>query len=469
MTPRMIGGEMPHWSDPSPAGGPALREIVTMARGDTLIVGPHSPELIEAVPGGRVTVLVRGLPDAEALAARPGIEVWCGSLEKLPAVPAYDTVLALAGPDRAVSAESAGLAWSDALHLLLAVLRPGGRLLLGCENPAGLHRLLALPAEPGDQSWGAPASDDPTRPVSLGALRDRLTAAGLGVLRDYAAYPAPHAPRALVSPVALGDPGLHGFLRGALPRAAVPDEPMLADPRDPTGQLLNSGLAAELAPGWVVVAGPEGSPPPPEAVFDSGRLERSGGGWAFAGQPVPPGRNLLEALLAAARAHDLPVVRALVTAWQGSDAADIDAGAVVVDADGRMHGFGVAGEPGAALRCFAESAPGVPAELIAAMAGHAPQVAQPRPGGAGSPPAGVFLREVIAERDRLARELGEVRAALDWHDRRLAERDAELARAYRIIALLKGTAPGRAATAVRGALRTGKRAARTALGQIRRS
>ncbi|MEU4564682.1 hypothetical protein AB0F72_40390 [Actinoplanes sp. NPDC023936] len=474
MNPLLLGGEMPHWSDRSPAGGDALTVLASAARGHTLIVGPHAFPLIDAVPSARVTVLTRGVPDAEALAARyasrPGFEVCCGSLEKLAAVPAYDTVLALDGLDRAGSTESDGLTWADSLGTLLAVLRPGGRLMLGCANPAGLHRLLALPAEPGDEEWGAPAFDDASRPVGAGALRSALAAAGLDVLGDYAAYPDPRSPRALVGSAALRDPDLRGFLAGVVRRAGAPDEPMLADPRPVAVQMLASDLAGELAPGWFVVAARGGSVPLPDVILaatpDVVRLTRTARGWCRSdldSAAVPVGRNLMDALLVAARARDLPGMRALLTAWQGGEFAGVSADGIVVDADGRLHDLrlGAAGDPQVALGHFVDAAPADLAELIAAMTGVAPASAPAWPG------AGAF-REVAAERDRLARELGEAQARLDWYESRLATRDAELARAHRIITLLKGTVPGRAATAVRGALRTGKRAARTALHQFRR-
>ncbi|MBB2941237.1 hypothetical protein FB565_000941 [Actinoplanes lutulentus] len=491
MIPLLLGGEMPHWSDTDPAGGAALATLAAAARGHTLIVGPHSFPLIDAVQSRQVTVLVRGVPDAEALAARyasrAGFEVCCGSVAKLAAVPAYDTVLALDGLDRTGTTESDGLTWADGLAALLAVLRPGGQLLLGCENPAGLHRLLALSEEPGSGDW---AAGDRGAPAGLPQLRERIVGAGMSVLRDYAAYPSPRSPRLLASSAALADRSLHGFFSGALRRAGTPEGPVLADPRPVAVQMLNSDLAADLAPGWFVLAAKGGQATLPEVVLatESGpihHLNRTSQGWIQqatnpdapspvptgrnlldAPSPVPIGWNLLDALLDAARGRDLPALRALLTAWQGGELAGIDADEIVVDGDGRLHdlGLGESQDPGPALRHFIEAAPGDLAELIEAMAGI-----EAAAGGAAIRPGVEAFREVAAAHDRLARELGEARTTINWYEERLAARDTELARAYRIIALLKGTVPGRAATAVRGALRTGKKAARTALHQIRKS
>ncbi|WP_433829976.1 hypothetical protein ACQP2E_09620 [Actinoplanes sp. CA-015351] len=503
MIPLLLGGEMPHWSDTDPAGGAALATLAAAARGHTLIVGPHSFPLIDAVPARQITVLVRGVPDAEALAARyasrAGFEVCCGSLEKLAAVPAYDTVLALDGLDRTVTTESDGLTWEDSLGALLAVLRPGGQLLLGRENPAGLHRLLALSEEPGSGDWDG---GDRGAPANLPQLRERIVGAGMSVLRDYAAYPSPRSPRLLASSAALGDRSLHGFFSGALRRAGTPEGPVLADPRPVAVQMLNSDLAADLAPGWFVLAAKGGQATLPEVVLatESGpvhHLNRTSQGWTQqatkpdsplsaptggsslgapspmpagwnlfdAPSPVPAGWNLLDALLDAARGRDLPALRSLLTSWQGGELAGIDADEIVVGEDGRLHdlGLGESQDPGPALRHFIEAAPGDLAELIEAMAGI-----EAAAGGAAIRPGVEAFREVAAAHDRLARELGEAQTRINWYEQRLAVRDTELARAYRIIALLKGTVPGRAATAVRGALRTGKKAARTALHQIRK-
>ncbi|WP_045739557.1 hypothetical protein [Actinoplanes rectilineatus] len=493
VTPLLLGGEMPHWSDPEPAGGAVLRALAAGAHGDTLVVGPHSPELIAAITARHVTVLLRGVPDGEALPGRPGLEVCCGSLEKLAAVPAYDTVVALDGLERTGSTESPGPSWADGLAQLLAVLRPGGRLLLGLANPVGVHDLLAGAADPGDAQWSGPPGDDPTRPVGAAALRDRLRSVGLDPLREYAVFPSPRHPTVLLGTAALADPALTGFLSSALRRTAPPPGPLLADPRPVAARLLRHGLAGAMAPGWVVVATKTGDSPLPPArpsnaassvassvaglpetlIADGPVLRRlspaPGRGWVHEDlaedllpvpRELPAGECLHDLLMVAGRGHDLPALRSLVTGWRDGPAAGVPADAVLVAPDGRYQPLAAPGEPAEALRRFAdavrdEGLPAEIAEIFGVMTGR-----RIRPGGAA-------LRELTAERDRLARELGEAITQNIWYERQAASRDAELARAYRIIALLKGTVPGRAATAVRGGLRTGTSFARAALRRIR--
>jgi hypothetical protein len=222
--------------------------------GQTLVAGPHAAELIESLPAGELTVLVRGLADAETLdgrwAHRGDITVWGGSLEKVAAVPTFDTIVALDGLDRLCSAEAETLdGWDDRLAHLLALLRPGGRLLLAAENLFGVHRLLALPRTPGDAEWLVADDRDPRRPAGPADLRSRLVAAGLSVPREYAAYPS-----VLLSREILADAELTGYLSAVLASAVETTADVLADPVRLVTGALRHGLAAELAPSWVVIA-----------------------------------------------------------------------------------------------------------------------------------------------------------------------------------------------------------------------
>ncbi|HWS36933.1 MAG TPA: hypothetical protein VN408_29850 [Actinoplanes sp.] len=450
MTALLLGGEMPHWSDSSPVRGDVLREVLASVAGDTLVVGPHDPELIAAIPARNITVLVRGMLDAGTGAELPGVQVCCGSLDKLAAVPAYDTVVALDGLDRTISTEGADLTWSESLNCLLNVLRPGGRLLLGHGNPLGLHRLYGSAASAGDADWVVTAADV-TRPAGLDALGDRLRAAGLTVSRDYAAYPDPLSPTVLLSRTALADPDRHGLLTSMLRRAGLPDGPLLADPRPLAAELLRHGLAAAVAPSWLVVAARpgDGTPPPPEVL---------------PAVPAVAGDCLHDALLAAARSGDRPAMRALLTAWQSGDAATVPADAIIVAADGRLHPLtGPAGEPVLHLLADAlrdEGEGDETAELLAAMAGTP---VAPRPAAVPQ-----TLREVRAAHDGLAARVSDLQDQLRWYETRTAALQSELARANRIIAVLKGTVPGKAAKAVLDGARTGKRLARAAVRRIRR-
>lgn len=485
MTVNLIGGEMLVWSDldgthgPAPAGGPTLRPLLAAVAGRTLVAGPHAPDLIDAIPALRVSVLVRGVADAEALSARfadrPGVSICCGSLEKLAAVPAYDTILALDGLDRLCSAEAVELTWDETLSQLLALLRPAGRLLLSVENMFGLHRLVALPPEPSDSDWVIADDHDPSRPPTLARLRDRLDRAGLPVVRDYAVYPAPDAPTVLLGAEVAVDPTLRGFLEAALGGAFRPggDRPALADPARLATGALRHDLAVDLAPAWILVAG--GDAAGPAAVVGSETVARDKSG-RWVGPPA--GRTLEDLLLAACRRRALPALRELLSAWQSGGAAGVPAGRVVVDDGGVFHGLGAAGDPVRALRGFAATvidggfadlwpSPADPAELTALLAGMTGRELDPRNVPDGPRPGGYTVRELTMARDRLERELAEARARREFLERTIAGQDAELKRVRRMNSLLAATAGGKAASTLVGGLRAGRRVVRAAVERIR--
>jgi hypothetical protein len=278
MTVQLIGGEMSVWSDldgthgPAPAGDPSLLPLLKSITGRTLVAGPHAPTLIDAIPAPEITLLVRGVTDAELLAARfasrPGVTICCGSLEKLATIPAYDTVVALDGLDRLLTTEAAELTWDETLTRLLAARSPRGRLLLRLENLFGIHRLVALPTAPTDTEWVTADDRDPSRPLGPDAMRARLAAAGVPVARDYAAYPG-----ALLGGGVLSDPALGGFLEATLarsvPEQSAPAQPQLTDPARLVAGAVRHRLADDLAPSWIFLAGP-GSTGPEASIAAAG-------------------------------------------------------------------------------------------------------------------------------------------------------------------------------------------------------
>ncbi|WP_433383522.1 hypothetical protein ACQPZX_21585 [Actinoplanes sp. CA-142083] len=469
----LIGGEMMQWSDlsgahgPAPAGGPSFVPLLAAVAGRTLIAGPHDPALLDALPVAEVTVLVRGAEDAERYASRPGVTVLCGSLEKLGTSPAYDTVVALDGVERLCTPEAPDLTWDETLGLLLALLRPQGRLLLGVENAFGLHRILALPPMPADTDW----AEAEGRPAGPADLHERLASAGFPVVREYAAYPS-----ALLGAEVLSDPSLRGYLSATLTAAPRPSDALLADPGTLVTGALRHGLAASLAPGWILLAGD--IPAGPAAVLSGSKLGRDAAGhWALDdGTAVPLGRTLEDLVLAACRQRAMPAVRELLTAWQGGPAAGVPAGQVVVDAEGVCHGLTGPGIPLVALRGLAATmigggyaylwpSPADEASLTALLAGMTGREIEPHevPPAIPRPDLGT-LRELTATRDRLEQELADARAKQEFYERAIAYRDTELKRVRQINALLSATAPGKA---VLGGLKAGRQAVRAVVRRTR--
>jgi hypothetical protein len=502
MNPRLIGGEMLRWSDlsigdgPGPVRGAVFGPLLETVGGRILVAGPHHPELLDALPPGDLTLLVRGVPDAEELAARyadrPGVVVCCGTPEKLAGEAPYDTVIALDGLGRLSSVEEEQLGWAATAEVLIGLLRPGGRLLLGVENYLGLHRLVAMPPEVQDADWTPVGEYDETRPAGLDRVLARLD--GLRVVRTYAAFPEPAWPTALLGTELLADERIRGFveaaLDGAFPRIGNP----LVDPRPIAVDARRHGLAAELAPAWVLLAerpGPvaEAAPAVPCGVIATAAslsvVRRGGeGGWARTPLPVgmprdvPEGRTVKELVLGAAQNRDLPAVRALLEAWQSGPAAGLDAAKAIVAPDGAVvpSGLAVAGMPEDALLSLAtailgsglahpwptvDGAPGL-ARTLAAMTGRDLTIEDE----AGNDPA-QSLRELLLERDRLEGELAQARAKAKWYEKTLTDRENALARAQRLVELLSDSGAARLGKAFMGGAKVARRSARVVVRRIR--
>jgi hypothetical protein len=381
--------------------------------------------------------------------------------------------VALDGLGRVGSAEDPELPWGEAFEQLLAVLRPGGTLLLGMENFLGLHRLVAMPPAPSDSDWTPVAAYDETRPAGLAAVQARLAAAGLTISRTYAAFPSPVTPTALLSTDLLADERARGYVEAVLDSACAPLDDVLTDPRRLAINAARHNAAADLAPGWIFVAHRDRTAGAgPEALLPTGPA-----------RAIPDGPTLESLLLSAALKRDLPTVRSLLTAWQSGATAGVPASQLIVTADGSQvalaptgtpqattHTLPPTGTPQAALHAFAVTvlsggfahpwpAPTSAADLtlaLAAMAGveldpAAIPVESPRPS----------MQDLIADRDRLTRELAEARARDEFQERTIADRDLALRRARQINALLSTTKPARA-------LLAGARLANRTVRRIRR-
>ncbi|MFI6071846.1 hypothetical protein ACIA5C_09680 [Actinoplanes sp. NPDC051343] len=412
MNPRLIGGEMMVWSDldgrhgAGPVQAATLRPLLGAVSRRTLVAGPHSPALLSALPSAELTLLVRGLPDADYLADRFDATVLCGSLSKLAAAPAFDTVIALDGLGRLRSAEdeTSGATWSDSLARLVSVLAPGGRLLLGVENLFGLHRMLALPPSPADADWGDEADEyDESRPASPALLRSALGELGLEVRASYGAFPGPGNPSLLLSTSLLADRSVRGWataairtafsgdtgsggavsaeaippttdatragsgsgatapiapapagsasgaaapvvpaLAGSASMTAAPLAPALAEPGRIAAGAMRAGIGAELACGWVVVAQGASGSPLPP-------LPAAVVGTDPVESDLPVGPTLDELLLAASLRRDLPALRELLAEWQGGPDAGVPADRIVVGRDGTRTPLAAAAQPEAAL------------------------------------------------------------------------------------------------------------------------
>ncbi|WP_433300126.1 hypothetical protein ACQP2F_02210 [Actinoplanes sp. CA-030573] len=273
---RLLGGEMPNWSDLAsawePVRGGAQLPIVLAAlagRSRVLVAGPHEPDLLAALAraiDGELTCLVRSIPDARLLAeafdtentesGEPSIRVVCGSLERFHET-GYDAVVALDDVIRLYSTEGPEPTFGTALADLRRLLTPDGVLVVTVHNELGVHRLTAEVQPEADQSepaWSRPADADDTRPRSLADLAAQF---GPGAA-IWPVYPLPSAPvvawgAAAASVDRIEHAGLLAALSEPATRSLEEARPT-ADAASLMRRVWRSGRLPELAAGWLVVA-----------------------------------------------------------------------------------------------------------------------------------------------------------------------------------------------------------------------
>ncbi|WP_328332681.1 hypothetical protein OHA70_14615 [Kribbella sp. NBC_00382] len=381
----VVRGEMQPWSDYNgkrgAVGGPVLRTLlndVLPAGARTLILGPHTADLISAVAlrSSAATVLVRSVSDASALSEQfPDLQVIAGALDGLSGTE-YEAIVAVDGLDRVLGYDSPDLTWPQRLDALVALCTPSTVVVLGLENEFSLTNLLdaRLPANRhGDDDWH-PLHDDPARPVSPVQLASELARVGLDLHSVYAAY----ADRTLlaVDAAAAARPGSFPA-RLAAEALESTEVPLLAPIADATDTAARAGLLASTASGWLAVAGAATQPaiytqagpavltatatptvwatsivessasdeaPPSEATA------RSADAVSFDLSTVPPtvssGVSVETLLFRLAAAEDVPAFRAL--AGRLGEWALAQSGQVVLrwddtTVDGDSFGFGVSG------------------------------------------------------------------------------------------------------------------------------
>jgi SAM-dependent methyltransferase len=465
---RMIGGEMPAWTeDRPPAGGALLTHLVDRlppgAR--VLIAGPHDDLLIDTLATGReVTCLVRAQPAAIALDAR-GRDVLCGTLPELTAADRYDVVVALDGLDRLCSVEGPQYDWAEGLQALKRALRPGGTLLLAVENELGVHRLVDPAIATSAQTDGAwrPLGEFDTKPGNPARLVAQLATEDLLVDWLAAAGPLPGSPTLIATPDAFENGPVDALAAAAAGAAgrAYAEKPVLSDPRRLAAAAVRAGLGPQLAASWLVVAHLAPSPAtalrmPPVLIGDGPVVElvRGPAGWVRtvvggpdtpgSTGPLPAGRLLEELLLTACLRHDLPRLRRLLTGWT---AALPTAGADNVVVHGDVYELldpGVAPRDGVLGR-FARTLIGGgyahpwPAavdvdSLTAILHAAAGLSASSLPATADVSPVPDARREHGEQLRALRRQLDDATAQVRWYEDEMNRRDAQLRKAHLQIA-----------------------------------
>ncbi|MFG2002617.1 hypothetical protein ACGFNU_26010 [Spirillospora sp. NPDC048911] len=383
--PRALGGEMPRWSDLASgvpaAGGEPLAELVRRTMPDgarALVVGPHDPALLDLLVkrAGHVTYVLRSLPDAEQAADRYGsAEVVCGGFDRFDGSGShepYDVIIALDGLRRLVTPEHPESSWARFRDRLTGMLAVDGTLLLGVENPFGVHRLLAADGAEFDSVRNWQPAQALLAPSSFDLFVGGVAEAGLRVDRLYAGYPSSEQPGVLLGAGALSDDIAKDVAVSAC-RKGLAGRELLGDPCALVRQAFQGGQGERFAASWFAVARGAAAPVdglpdvlvaegpgaaewsvPVELVLDrpwsrrpcpesleprtSGRVTRVPADLAG---PYPRGDLLLDLLVEACAAADLVRLRALLTGYadwlaeeaSGRRAAFATPGNVVLDGE----------------------------------------------------------------------------------------------------------------------------------------
>jgi hypothetical protein len=347
---QIVRGELQPWTDHNPTGGAALLalldDLLPQRAERTLVVGPHTTEVIElaAARSAAVSVLVRSVSDAQTLRSEitsEHVTIITGALDGLAlAKPEpFDVVIAADGLDRVLGADSDPLNWPQRAAELWKVATADALAVVGVENEfalTGLYDRRPVDARHGDDEW-RPLHDDPDRPTSPAQVVQALNSSLL-----YAAYSADGTIHTLLDADAAGAtrpgrPGARLAIGGLAATAST--KPLLAPVDDGADAAARAGLLAAVAPGWLAVKGGGGG----HTAYTSNGLvvDLEGDGWTAGGRRVPDTENAETLLFRLAAAEDVPGFRALaarIGAWADGDSV-ILLDDLYPEGDGFVRGF----------------------------------------------------------------------------------------------------------------------------------
>lgn len=290
---RLIGAEMLFQSELSNVGDPsAIVDLLASIRrtresSRILLLGPRAALLLHELPTeAHVDVLVRGLPDARAIAAERmmhrTLTVWCGGLDRYEIGDRYDLIVVLDETSRLLTPDSQPLPNTDVLSHIGAWLADDGLLVAQAANAFSTERLLELHIEPtklsdqryeyamqlsgenamerpeagdGDnENWWRGATGFSQRAMFWSELESAVAKSSLTWDATYAAYPS-HDYTALLVNREDASPLRETALTHAV---RVQDElpnrrPYLQEPTQLVSDAISAGQLLGLAPSWLLL------------------------------------------------------------------------------------------------------------------------------------------------------------------------------------------------------------------------
>ncbi len=189
----------------------------------------------------------------------PGVQVFVGTLDDVPAEPAYDLALVVGVLEYVGAGSAADRPYLEFLESVRRRLKPGGVLLLAIENQLGVKYLAGAPEDHSGRPWDGPQGypdGGPARTFARRPLTALLETAGYHVERTLGCFPDYKITRAVLSAELVER---HPRLAYELPRFPSPDwgveTTRPVDEAKLWHQLAAAGLAAEAWNSFLVLAG----------------------------------------------------------------------------------------------------------------------------------------------------------------------------------------------------------------------
>ena len=203
------------------------------------------------------------------------VEVFVGTIEDVPAGPAYDLVVVVGVLEYVASGGNDDSPYVEFLRAAHDRLRPGGSLVLAIENQLGVKYLCGAPEDHTGTAWDG-VNGYPTGGVARTFTRARLlrllTAAGFTAMDVLTAFPDYKLTRAVLTDRLLVE---QPRLAETLPNFPSPDwagrSERTVDERLLWHELVDGGLAAAHGNSFLVLAGKDSSAGPlwPDGVLAS--------------------------------------------------------------------------------------------------------------------------------------------------------------------------------------------------------
>lgn len=269
---RLIGGEVMSHDMPRVTRSGAVAYLVhrLLARSTdrVLLVGPKAAALLDVIdPSRPVDVVLRSLPDAREIAGRSAayahLRLFCGGVERFAPTQAYALVVCLDDPETLLTPDSTPRGQHEVLGLIGGWACEQGQAVVGLSNALGLDEVFRLDLRTmfdTDHAWHRGSTGYDRRHLVFPEVEESVTEAGLRTTQLYCGYPSRDTMSLLVAPEIADTAAGRAHLQTLLTRTATATtRPALTDVSAIARQYVEAGIVGQTAPGWLIVASPDGT------------------------------------------------------------------------------------------------------------------------------------------------------------------------------------------------------------------